>query len=173
MEGVFEKKIELVRNPNAMRAKPWAAYVDLEGSKLEFLSAVEYISKYTRVYEFENNNFYIICNDDSSHKNKRVRYTLYIAKDNELEEIATIEFTRFPSFDTIDDETKAILKRAYNSAKNNKTVTALIEVAKHYATKYNIIKVSVEDKIRQEIKMICEKYNITVEELIEIAKSSL
>ena len=167
----FEKEIRLVRNHKAMRTKPWVARVDLEKSELEFLKATEYVGTYIRVYEFENNNFYIICSDNSSHKNKHVTYTLYFAKDNELKEIASIEFTNFPRFYAIDDEVKQILKRAYNSANSNKTVTALIEVAKYYATKHNIIKVSVEEQIRQEIEMICKKYNIKVEELINIAKS--
>ena len=168
---MFEEKIELVKNPKAMRTKPWVARVNLDSSEIEFLKPVEYKSEYTRVYEFENSNFYIVCSDYSSHKNKRVYYTLYLAADNKLLEIASIAFTAYPSFSAIDDEAKTVLKKAYNSADNNKTTTALIEVAKWYAAKFNINAKDVEDQVRQELAMICKKYNVTIQELIDIAKS--
>ncbi|RLI20477.1 hypothetical protein DRO54_06225 [Candidatus Bathyarchaeota archaeon] len=168
---MFEKEVCLVRNPKALRTKPWVARVDLEREDIEFLKPVEYKSTYTRIYEFDNGEFYIVCSDESSHKNKHVEYTLYMGANNELVKIASVTFTRFPAFHAIDEEAKSILKKAYNSANNNKTVTALVETAKWYAAKFNINGKSIEDQIRLELAMMCKKYRVTIDKIIKVAKS--
>ena len=167
----FEKEISLVRNPKAICNKPWVARINLDTNELEFLKATEYKDTYTRKYEFENGEFYIVVSDRSSHKNKLVNYTLYMGAKDDLVEIARISFTRFPKFSGVDEEVKSILKKAYISASDKKTVTALIEVAKWYAAKFSINGKSVEDQIRQELAMMCRKYRVTIDKIIEVAKS--
>jgi len=167
----FELEIELVRNYKAAARKGWAARVNVEEGKLEFLRAIEY-SRHKATFEFKEGEFYIILQDMSSHKNSRQYYTLYLAKDKDLEEIASIEYeNRSRNFDAIDDETKKVLKKAYTSAgKGMKTVTALVKTAQWYAQKHKIKQLSVEDKIFEDVLEFCEQHEITVDDLREILK---
>jgi len=176
---MFEHEILLVSNYKAMRIKPFVAKVNLNTNKLEFLRAKE--AEFTPngvvkkgIYEFENGNFYIILRDFSSHRNKDVYYTLYLAVNNKLQEIARLSYytgSKIPKFSAIDDETKKVLVDSFHNATNNKTINALIKVARYYAQKLGISEKSKDDLIREEIILLCKKYNITVQELIKIAQS--
>lgn len=165
----FEEKIVLCRNPKAAARRGWVAEVDLENEKLLFLRAIEY-DRSGGTYKFEEGKFYIILSDESSHKNSRQYYTLYLAKDKDLKEIATVAYVnRSRSFDAIDEETKKFLKKAYASSSNGKkTTTALIKTAKWYAQRHKLKKVSVKEKILADLEEFCEERGITIEDLKKI-----
>lgn len=65
-------------------------------------------------------------------------------------------------------ELAKVAKDAYKNASHNKVTTALIAVAKHYAVKNWIKKVSVEEQILEELKVIAKKYNVSLDDLHKI-----
>jgi len=127
----FIKKLRLVENPKAMRSSPFIAKVNLEESKLEFLNRISG-DKYRGEYELENGQFYITREDWSSHKNARVSYTLYYAKNNELEIVASIFFGNagYREFSGSEYISEDEVKKIYLKQTENKVVNTLIEVAK-------------------------------------------
>ena len=95
------------------------AEVDLEAGELEFLNPME------------EGMFYPAKGDFSSWS--RQAYTIYHAKDGQLIPITTITYVNSSKSVSADDENvKVAVKRAFATAENNKTRTALIEGAKEY-----------------------------------------
>jgi len=165
--ATFEETITLLSNPR-VGGKGWVARVDLDAGSINFLPRVEG-SRARATFEFEEGNFYIIARDDSSWKNSRQYYELYLAKNGELEEIASINFiNRARSFEAIDDELNSVMKKAYMNASTNKTTTALIAVARAYAEREGLHKPDIEEVIREEVAAIAQKHGLTLDELLSL-----
>ena len=143
----------------------------MQNEELEFLSPIEG-SRVKGVYEFENGQFYLTAEDHSSHKNSRQYYTLYLATNNELKIIASIDFINArKEFSAIDDDVKKVLKEAYKTEKNGrKVINSLIKTAKYYAQRENIQQIDKKQLILDEINRIAEKYNVSFTEIAEILK---
>jgi hypothetical protein len=100
-------KIELVKNPKAITAKPFVAKLCDDrppDSCLEFLKAV--VPKFAKnsileagEYQLEIGVPYIVRVDWSSHRNARYSYDLIIFDGQEMKTLASIDFVnRSPSF---------------------------------------------------------------------------
>jgi len=169
----FLENVYLIRNPKAARSKPWVAKVKLEENEIEFQRYTNVISAFKgRVceaeYEFENNCFYIILRDESSHNDSFQGYSLYITRECTLERIALITFeNRVLQFNACDDDLLKELKNTYRNMKNGrKVINTLIQVAKYYAQREGIAEISKDELILNEIKAIAEKYDVSIEYII-------
>ena len=174
----MEVELELVRNSKAARIKPWVAKIILERGDIEFLRPIEEVRAKNGIlvsgtFEFENDNFYIIASDNSSHKNPEQIYSLVLCENDKIKEIASIVFTRGKSFGGESDEVVQKLKEIYKRQENGrKVINSLIKLAQWYASKHNI-QHDKKQLILEEVQKILEKYSITPEELLEIIKSNL
>lgn len=167
--ATFEEEIILIGNPKVGR-KGWVARVDVDAGTIDFLPRVEG-SRARATFEFEDGNFYIIARDTSSWKNSRQYYELYLAKDGELEELASISFeNRARAFDAVDDDMLEVLKKAYMNAGTNKTTTALIAVAKAYAEREGITKPDLAEVIREGVEAIAKMHGLTLGDVIALLR---
>jgi len=166
----FEKELVLIRNPR-VGGKGWVAKVNLGTEGIEFLPRIEG-DRAAATFEFEEGELYIVAEDRSSWKNSYQRYSLMVAKDGDLDEIAYIAFdNRRREIWAETEELEKALKRAYMSATKNKVTTALIAVAKAYAEANGVVERTKEEKVIGEVMEVAQRYGVSLDELIAILEA--
>jgi len=166
-------KLSLVSNPKVASSKPFVAKI--VGDNIEFVRPI--IPEYARngmlvggEYEFETNCYYIIREDNSSHRHSVQSYKLVYFDGSELREIARI--TKYDrNIDFSAEELKEIYAKLKASGQNNLIVNTLIEYAKLHKARNSI---DVEQLIRNEITAFVaeleKKYNVRITVDVKVEK---
>jgi len=157
-------KMPLFRNPKAIRVVPFIARVNIEVGSLSYLNPKTIYENgfYVADVELSDNNFYLICQDFSSHKHPRVILSLIYVENSKCKTLLEVEGGK------VRGENKAVeLYKHYR--KRYDEIESIIKVAQWYRMEHGMG--LSEENLIEELKVLCAKYNITIDKLKEIVNS--